>query len=368
MAERPLRVLIDAINDNAQPRGPDRYLLELLPHLLEADPLLSVDLVHAPWQQCFVDADFGPRVRMTCLHPPRRPLPRLLWQASGFVRHANRSDADIVFLPNLIWTPGLRKPSVVTAHDLLHFRTPEKFGTWKAAALRRVIVLALRRTSKVIAVSEYTAADVIRFAGVPRGRIVTILEGGPAVVPRTDAANSAGDFFLFVGKIERTKGVGALIEAFSGSDTLRRLGMRLEIVGPDGNAAGELATALAGADERIVRRGFVDDATLRELFATARGFVFPSVAEGFGLVVLEAMAAGAPVIAARATSLPEVVGDGGLLVDPGDVDGLRTAMERLATDAGLFAKLQAAGYTRVAAFSWSRAGRQTARVFRSVSA
>jgi len=142
----------------------------------------------------------------------------------------------------------------------------------------------------------------------------------------------------------------------------------LEIVGPDGNAVSEVTAALAGGNERITRRGFVDDARLRDLFATTRGFVFPSVAEGFGLVVLEAMSAGAPVIAARATSLPEVVGDAGLLVDPDDVADLRTAMERLATDAALFAKLQTAGYARLAAFSWSRAGRQTARVLRSVTA
>jgi len=365
MSEPPLRVLINAINDNEFPRGPDRYLIELLPHLLKADSGISVDLVHAPWQRSFSGAEFGPRVQVTCLHPPRRPLPRLLWQATGFVRHANRSDADIVFLPNLIWTPGLRKPSVLTAHDLLHFRTPEKFGTMKATALRQVIRLALRRTPKIIAVSEYTTADVIRFAGVPCERITTILEGGPAILPR--AHMDAGDFFLFVGKIERTKGIRTLIEAFRGSDTLTRLGMRLEIVGPDGNAVNEVTAALAGSNERITRRGFVDDATLRELFATTRGFIFPSVAEGFGLVVLEAMSAGAPVIAARATSLPEVVGDAGLLANPGDVDDLRAAMERLATDDALFAKLQAAGYARLAAFSWSRAGRQTARVLRSVT-
>lgn len=366
MADSTLRVLIDAINDNERPRGPDRYLLELLPRMLAADPGLAIRLAHAPWQRAFAAADFGPRVTPVCLAPPRRPAARLVWQATGFVRFANRSDADVVFLPNLIWTPGLRKPSVVTAHDLLHFRAPEKFGMRKALALRRVIGLALRRARKVIAVSRFTAADVTRFAGVPATRIATIFEGGPEARPRRAAG--PGDFFLFVGKIERTKGIADLIAAFSGSAVLARLGMRLVIVGPDGNAAADVSAALARGAARIERPGYVEDDALRGLFATARGFVFPSRAEGFGLVVLEAMSAGAPVIAARATSLPEVIGDAGLLVEPGDVAGLRAAMENLAQDTVLFEKLQAAGYARLDAFSWSRAGRETVAVLRSVTA
>jgi glycosyltransferase involved in cell wall biosynthesis len=358
-----LHVLVNAINDNAAPRGPDRYLLELLPHMLAADAGLRVTLAHAPWQSAMA-ADLGPRVRHLCLDAPRSPVRRLIWQALRFPRIAAGVGAGVVFLPNLIWTPGLRGPSVMTAHDLLHFRHPEKFGAVKAWLLRHVIRRAIGRSDAVIAVSAFTAADVVRFGGADPSCVVTIAEGGPA---REAREGEPGRFFLFVGKLERTKGISDLIQAFRRSGALAEAGFRLLIVGPDGNAAGDVREAMLGAGDGIQRLGFVDEAALRQLYLTCRGFVFPSVAEGFGLVVLEAMARGAPVIAADATSLPEVVGDAGLLVPPGAIGALTAALERLAFDDGLFARLQAAGYARLAAFDWGRAGHETAALLRRVA-
>jgi glycosyltransferase involved in cell wall biosynthesis len=172
--------------------------------------------------------------------------------------------------------------------------------------------------------------------------------------------------FLYVGQIERTKNVPLLVEAFLGSDMLRDRGYRLVLVGPDGNDSATLAPLVAASGGRVQRPGYVDDTTLDSLYASARGFVFPSEAEGFGLVILEAMARGAPVIAADATSLPEVVGDAGLLVPPGDRGALRQAMERLASDEALGPALSAAGYRRLPLFSWEVAGRETAALLESV--
>ncbi|MFC2968278.1 glycosyltransferase family 4 protein [Acidimangrovimonas pyrenivorans] len=362
MSAAPLHVLVNGINDNARPRGPDRYLMELLPRLLAADPGLEVTLAHAPWQRGLSETAFGPRVRLECLDPPRAPSRRLLWQATGFVDYANRLGADLTFLPNLIWAPRLRGPSVLVAHDMLHFRAPEKFGHLKAAALRRVIRRAVARSDRVIAVSAFTAADVVRFGGADPGRVVTITEGGPGRERRAGAMPDRT--FLFVGKLERTKGIVDLIHAFRDSALLARQNYRLLIVGPEGNATRDVEAALRGADARIELRGFVSEEELRDAFLRCRGFVFPSVAEGFGLVVLEAMARGAPVIAARATSLPEVVGEAGLLVPPGDRVALREALEALAGDDALFARLQRAGYDRLARYSWDSAGARTAALFR----
>jgi glycosyltransferase involved in cell wall biosynthesis len=365
MSRAPLHVLVNAINDNAVPRGPDRYLLELLPRLCAVDADLRFTLAHAPWQTALADAEVGPRVQKLALAAPRRPAARLIWQALRFPLIANQLGVQLTFLPNLIWTPGLRGPTVMTAHDLLHFRYPEKFGRLKAALLRRVIRLALRRSDAMIAVSEFTAKDVTRFGGVMEARITTIPEGGPPSSQRSEGATQ--DFFLFVGKLERTKGITDLIRAFQQSEVLAKAGYRLVIIGPDGNASEEVATALRGDEARISRPGFVSDSCLHELYGTCRGFVFPSIAEGFGLVVLEAMAHGAPVIAANATSLPEVIGKAGLLVPPNDVEALRLAMERLARDDALFARLQEAGYARLQCFSWEEAAEATAKLFRKVA-
>jgi glycosyltransferase involved in cell wall biosynthesis len=358
-------VLIDAVNGNVAPRGPDRYLLELVPHLLAADPGLRLTILHGRWQTAFRETRSGPRLTMRCVPAPRAATLRVLWHAVAFARLANATDAAVVFLPNLIWAPGLQAPTVVTAHDLLHFRHPEKFGRVKALLLRSVIRRAIRAADRLIAVSDFTAADALSFGRASPHRLSVIREGGPE--PEARGHGAADRFFLFVGKLERSKGVDDLVAAFRGSERLKRAGFRLVLVGPDGNAAAEVARACRGAEGLIERRGFVSESDLQALYLSCRGFAFPSVAEGFGLVVLEAMARGAPVIAARATSLPEVVGEAGLLVPPGDVPALREALERLAFDDGLFARLQAAGLKRVSAFSWERAGRETAALFREVA-
>ncbi|MEI4485370.1 glycosyltransferase family 1 protein [Frigidibacter sp. MR17.14] len=366
-----MHVLVNAINDNALPRGPDVYLMQLLPQMLEADPGLRVTLVHAPWQKALAALDHGPRLALRVLAAPRRPLPRLLWQASGFVRFANALAPDVTFLPNLIWTPGLRSPTVLTAHDLLQFRTPEKFGRAKAAALRLVIRRALARADRIVAVSGFTAGDAVRLAGAAPARLRVIHEGGPAPRPRAASATGEGPpLFLFVGKLERTKGVETLIRAFTGSEALARRGCRLVIAGPPGNAAPAIRALLEGAAaaDRVSLPGFLPGPEVERLYSSCRAFVFPSEAEGFGLVLLEAMAHGAPVIAARATALPEVVGEAGLLVEPGDVAGLRAALERLAADDALAARLREAGYRRLAAFDWAEAGRATAALLREAVA
>ncbi|MEX0284548.1 MAG: glycosyltransferase family 4 protein [Paracoccaceae bacterium] len=359
-----MSVLVNAVNDNARPRGPDRYLLELLPRMRAADPNMRFTVVHGPWQTAFAEPTEIEGVTFRAVDAPRKPVPRLLWQASGFVRLANESDADAVFLPNLIWTPGLRPPSVMTVHDLLHFSHPDKFGRVKSALLRRVIRRALHRSDALIAVSEATRGVIGQVAPAALPRTHVILEGGPEPHPQLRTPRER--MFLYVGQIERTKHVPLLARAFLRSAVLRDLGYRLVILGPEGNDSETLAPLIVNGAGRIERPGYVDDAALANYYATARGFVFPSEAEGFGLVVLEAMAHGTPVIAADATSLPEVVGNSGLLVPPGDGQALGAAMEQLAQDDALAARLEMAGRARLARFSWDDAGRGTVAALRAL--
>lgn len=365
----PLRVLVNAINDNAHPRGPDRYLCEVITHLIALPDPPQIQLLHAPWQSFFAAQPLGEGGQRRVIAAPRHPVARLIWQATVFPRIANGSEADVVFLPNLIWTPGLRLPSVLTAHDLLQFRSPEKFGGTKAALLRPVIRRAMARSTRVIAVSQFTANDARAFTRINRARLMVIPEGGPPARPRTaySELDGAEPLFLFVGKIERTKNVGLLIRAFLASDVLAARNARLVIVGPDGNASTDIAPLLAQAGPRVQRPGFVPEAELERLYAQCCAFVFPSTAEGFGLVVLEAMARGAPVIAAAATSLPEVIGDAGVLVPPDDADALRAAMERLAQNPQQAKALSRAGFQRLQQFSWQRAAADTLSLLRAAA-
>ena len=355
--ERPLRILIDAINDNAEPRGPDRYLERLLTQMRAHGPQHRYVVVYASWQRLFREMAPAADLQPVELAPPRRPLARALWHAGRFPAIARELEPDVVFLPNIIWTPGL-VPTVMTVHDLAHFRFPEKFGRIKGRLQRPLIRRAIRSANKLISVSEATTADIRRFAPAGTGMITQIPEGGPEAIMR-EGSEQGGRFFLYVGKLERTKNVEALIRAFLSSDALAEEGWQVVIAGPDGNAADEIRALAAASCGRVRLAGFVGEDELRRLYLDAGVFVFPSRIEGFGLVLLEAMAHGAPVIGMNASAIPEVVGDAGLLVDVDKPDGLVCAMERLAADPALRQRLREAGYRRLEQFSWRAAAEST---------
>lgn len=353
------RILVNAISGNAQPRGPDNYLSSLLAELACQDPCRELIICHAPWQKAVASWSFGQNARLLPLDPPRDPIARVAWHAMRFPGIADRQRADVVFLPNIFVMPTLRTPCAMTVHDLAHFRFPEKFGALKGHMQRVQIRLAMRRPDALIAVSEYTKCEMVRLLGVAPDRVSVVPEGGPAPTER-DASPPSPPMLLYVGKVERSKNVEGLVSAFLTSDRLAELGARLLIAGSIGNAEEDVRRLIEASPRgRIERLGFVEPDELRRLYRTCTAFVFPSLVEGFGLVLLEAMAHGAPVIAMRATAVPEVVGDAGLLVEPGDGVGLMQAMEQVVCDPKLQNDLRAKGYRRVGEFSWRRAAAET---------
>jgi glycosyltransferase involved in cell wall biosynthesis len=226
-----------------------------------------------------------------------------------------------------------------------------------------MIRAAVRLPDLLIAVSDYTRREIsTRFPGVAR-RVRVVHEGAPE--PRSRSARpEEPPFFLCVGQLERSKNVEGLIAAFAGSPRLREAGVRLRIAGRPGNAYARIARLAdeAGRD-RVELLGYVSPETLERLYAGCLAFVLPSLVEGFGLVLLEAMAYGAPVAAMRTAAIPDVVGEAGLLVDPTDPDGLRAAMERLHADAPLRERLRSLGSERVARFSWCETARETRGIY-----
>jgi glycosyltransferase involved in cell wall biosynthesis len=358
-----LRVLVDGINDNAELRGPDRYILSLLAELADLAPASEFLLCHAPWQEAVRAASLADNVRRIELDSPRGRLKRAVWHATAFKGWADRQGFDMVFLPNIVLMPTLRTPCVMTVHDVAHFSRPEKFGYIKGRVQRVQVYWATRHPARLIAVSHSTRADMIGRLGTAPSRISVIEEGSPKPVERTGVAVDP-PLLLYVGRVEKSKGVEGLVESFNASEVLARARARLVIAGSTGNAEQQLRRVLAASPPgRVERLGFVSEERLKELYTTCTAFVFPSRAEGFGLVLLEAMAHGAPVIAMRATAVPEVVGDAGILVDPADPDGLRLAMERIVTDPTLRATLAKRGYRRLEQFSWRRAAEQTLLLF-----
>jgi glycosyltransferase involved in cell wall biosynthesis len=265
--------------------------------------------------------------------------------------------------------------TVFTLHDLIFLFHPETHKPLNRWFLTLMMPRFLRAADAVIAVSECTKRDAIRFYRIPEEKITVIYEGvnprfRPAS-PETIAAvraryNLPEHFILYVGTIEPRKNLTALLEAFH--HLLATHDLRLVIVGKKGWLYEGFFRRLRelGLGDRVIFTGYVPDEDLPAIYSAADLFVFPSLYEGFGLPVLEAMACGTPVICSNTSSLPEVAGDAAFLVDPTDVCSLAGAMEQALTDEHLRSELMAKGLERARWFTWEKAAAKTLEVYRGV--
>jgi glycosyltransferase involved in cell wall biosynthesis len=277
-------------------------------------------------------------------------LPWALWRSGAAVVHAPNC-----FLPLVRPCPG-----VVTVHDLAFEAWPDDFAVatrWKYRVLAR---LAARGAERVICPSSFTRADVVERWGVDPA-VVRVIPEAPAL-PVGAAAAPAERYVLGVGDLRRKKNFETLVRAFV--EWRRGSGgapVRLVLAGVDAGSSAELR-ALAG-DAPLELTGYVSDERLDALIRGAELLVHPSLYEGFGLVVLEAMARGTPVLAARATALPETGGDAASYFDPANPQSLVEELGRLLGDASARAELSRRGLDRVRRFSWERTARETASVY-----
>ncbi len=267
--------------------------------------------------------------------------------------------------------------TVFTLHDLIFQFFPEYHLPLNRWFLVNAMPHFLRRADAIIAVSECTKRDAIRFYSLPPEKITVIYEGvNPALCPVTDAEKIAQarsryaknrPFLLFLSTIEPRKNISALVDVLS---VLHQRGYthRLLVVGRKGWLYQSTFDHVkkTGMESEVEFLDFVPDEELAALFAACDAFVFTSLYEGFGLPPLEAMACGAPVVCSNASSLPEVVGDAALLVNPKNVGEIVAAVERVITDRALRDDLRAKGITQATKFSWERAARETLKVYEKV--
>jgi glycosyltransferase involved in cell wall biosynthesis len=276
---------------------------------------------------------------------------------------------DLLHGPDFLVPRRRRCPAVVTVHDLAFLRYPEIL-TAESRRYYSQVRDVVAGVELVIADSRHTAADVQELLGVPAAR-VRVVHLAPTPAPAADAAAVAalrqryeldGPFLLYVGTLEPRKNLGVLLRAFE------RVGpaepARLVLAGPRGWLDEPIVTQAARLGERVRLLGRVPAGDLGALYAAATAFVFPSLYEGFGLPPLEAMAAGTPVVAARTSSLPEVLGGAALYVAPDDEEGLGEALREVLGDAALRARLRDRGLARAAEFSWERTAAATLAVYR----
>jgi glycosyltransferase involved in cell wall biosynthesis len=258
-------------------------------------------------------------------------------------------------------------PQVTVVHDLLPLRFPPEYPR-QQYYFRILVPRILGGSRLVIASSEHTRSDILEHYGVPAGKVRVIYPGYDAGAFFCNEPNSAprppeDPYILYVGNLLPHKNLPRLLDAFS---LLRRRRSCRLIIRGEGRPAyarflRERVESL-GLGDTVTFAGYEGEDGLRRLYSDAVCLVLPSLGEGFGLPVLEAMACGTPVITASASSLPEVAGDAALMVDPYDALGLADAMYRTLTDSGLREDLRRRGLRRVSAFTWGRTALEVSRV------
>lgn len=266
---------------------------------------------------------------------------------------------------------------IVTIHDMIPFVYPETHARLTNLLFRHYIPRTLRFVDQVVTVSDASKRDIQRYYGMPAAKIRVIPCGvSPAFspVPPTTVAGVLQryavpqPYILTVGALQARKNLETLFAAYR---VLRSKGLphRLVVTGRKAWKTAGIFTSLRelGLEEDVILTGYVADDDLPALYSGASVFAFPSLYEGFGLPPLEAMACGTPVVTSNASSLPEVVGDGGLTVEPSDVRGFAAALERLLTDEALHETCRERGLARAGRFTWEAAAAAHLELYQSLA-
>jgi glycosyltransferase involved in cell wall biosynthesis len=284
--------------------------------------------------------------------------PEALFELAGLPLKAR--NADVLHVPNCFLPLRRPCPGVVTIHDLAFEKYPEDFARATALKYREWTPRAARSAERVIVPSQFTRNDVVERYGVDEDKIRVIPEG--PVLPVGSRQPPTGPYLLAVGDLREKKNFARLAMAFRQLHEAKRLPHRLIIAGLD---AGEApAIRAAAGDAPLELPGYVPDDELDALIRGADLLVHPSLYEGFGLILVEAMARGVPLAVADATALPETAGNAALLFDPLDVNALAGAIERAVAERDALA---AAGRARVAELSWAKTAAETVAVYREAT-
>ncbi|RLC78980.1 MAG: glycosyltransferase family 1 protein [Chloroflexi bacterium] len=319
-------------------------------------------------------ADFkGVKLRFSRL-PTVKPVIRILWEQT--VQPLALVKEGIEILHGMAFVGPLLAPCpfLVTIYDLSFLLFPESFKTWNRLYLSVFTRISARRADLVIAISENTKKDLVRLFDVPGVKVAVTYCGcdksmRPLPRPEVEAFRESRSlperFILFLGTLEPRKNLVRLVEAFA---LLKRKDVKLVLAGGKGWGYEPIFARVEelGLQERVLFPGFIPSEEKVYWYNAAEIFVYPSLYEGFGLPPLEAMACGTPVIASNAASLPEVVGDAGILIDAQDTNALAEALDFLLDHPEEREALKEKGLRRSREFSWEKTARETSELYRRV--
>jgi glycosyltransferase involved in cell wall biosynthesis len=369
-----LNALLLSQSPSYRSAGISQYIYELLSNLRLRPP--------EQLYEAFVTVDSGdlalsPTPNFHCTAVGRKfgkPSLRILWEQLVQPLALTRRPPDVLHALGYALPLAWRGRTAITICDLSFARYPDLFNRSNAIYLATIARLSARKATIVLTISESTRQDVIKLFGVSPERVTTTYCGvsdrfQPASDSEIDAlrerAQLPSAFLLYLGTIEPRKNVAGLVRAYARYRQEASDPVPLVLAGGRGWKDREVFDLVdrLGLREWVHFPGYVPNEDLPAWYSAATAFVYPSRYEGFGLPVAEAMACGTPVITTTSSSLPEVVGDAGLLVGPNDEAALTSAIARVASDAELRRTLSLAGRKRVARFRWEQTAAETAGVY-----
>jgi len=319
---------------------------------------------------------FGPLVRK---YLPYYQQLSPLYRQYKFTRQTKTVKYDVYHEPNYL-PLRFKGPTVVTVHDLSWIRYPETHPVARVEMMNRYFEKALSQANALITDAEFVRQEVIDVFGVKPEKITAIPLGvEPMFMPRnaqetakvlTSHGLTHGKYFLTVGTLEPRKNLGLAFRAYGELPLSVRNQYPLVVIGMKGWHFSEIERSMLPLAQagHIRQLGYVPREDLATLMAGATALIYPSIYEGFGLPPLEAMACGTPVICSNVSTLPEVVGDAGILIDPSDEAGLREHLHAITEDKKLRADLSVRARERSLRFTWKNCAQQTIEVYKSVIA
>jgi len=357
------------------------YAYNLIKHLLAQDKENRYFLFfHSDTNNCS-EANWmeGDNVEIDSVFSEDSNVRRIIWEQLTLPKLANEKGLDIFhYVDHSLSIISKPVPTVITVHDLAFFRHPEAYTMSRRVYKSLISRPSIRRANKIITVSEYTKQEVLELTGVDPGKVHVVHNGindefrliqDREPVDRFIREHSLPPrYILFVGTLQPRKNVVGLIKSYALLMERKAVPHHLVICGEKGWIFDEIFMEVERSrlNDRVRFIESIPHEHLPYLYNGAELFVYPSLFEGFGLPLLEAMRCGVPVVASSTTSMPEVVGDAGVLIDPNDVEGFAQSMEEILCDGELAADLARRGLERSREFSWDKCARQTLDIYRSM--
>jgi len=370
-----LRIAIDAHSVGAKLAGNESYATNLIEALARVDSVNEYTLyvTTAEARARFSQRWPNFRIQTTLPHTPLIRIPLTL------ATELRKRPVDVLHV-QFTAPPFSPCPVVVSVHDLSFEHLPQTFNRRSRTQLRLTVRHSVRRAARILTLSEHTRRDMIETYGTSPERITAIPLAAPSYFGRVREERELqrvrhiygieGDYILCVSSIQPRKNLPRLVRAYESLRNKRGPGKlpKLVLVGKCAWLYDETLRSIEEGrmKDSVILTGYVPQSDLPALYSGSICFVYPSYFEGFGLPPLEAMKCGAPVIAGNRTSLPEVVGDAGILVDPYDVNAIAAAIERLIDDPDYRQQLRVKGLARSSVFDWNETARRTLDVYEQV--